>query len=502
MAATSSNSWLQRISISRAYLRLLLIVSVVLLTFSWLSFSTHAWAQRARDRITEQAAHATSYISSKTNPAFRNLPAVYRTVSSGHEPTGLCADRYGLNYITAFGASAAEHCGAASGASLTCFTHTAHDERTDSFCYGVPAALDGAAQSIDLNCTARDGSEPGSEHFRPLSQFPNYWYGTGPHQIFNAFVHLRNEAGEAPRPDGGASASAKFPPSTERTLLLVKREDTVFNLWHHLMQVMSLGLSLDVLQSTPDPKTGRPYLSAADLTNSQVVILDHHDAGPFWDHWSLFSPNHPPTRFKDLSTEHLAATKIVIPLVGGSNPLWEGDWVDLPCDQSTLLSAFARRLLDFYHIPPAPALKPGTTARTLTMIDRRGSRKLVNQDPVFWALQSTYPDVQMQLVDFAALSFAEQLRVVQASDVLVGVHGAGLTHEFFMKPGARLVEIQPPDLDHRGFKNMAHWLGLSYWRVHGVEYGKGDWHADDVKVEEEPLVEAVGKAIRGEGVVW
>lgn len=66
------------------------------------------------------------------------------------------------------------------------------------------------------------------------------------------------------------------------------------------------------------------------------------------------------------------------------------------------------------------------------------------------------PRVAIRLVDFATLSFADQIRVARATDVLVGVHGAGLTHMMFMPLGAAaVVEIQPAELDHIGFRKTS-----------------------------------------------
>ena len=50
------------------------------------------------------------------------------------------------------------------------------------------------------------------------------------------------------------------------------------------------------------------------------------------------------------------------------------------------------------------------------------------------------------------------------SDVLVGMHGAGLTHTMFMEEGrGALVEIQPDRLCHWGFRNVAKMTGHAYF---------------------------------------
>ena len=49
--------------------------------------------------------------------------------------------------------------------------------------------------------------------------------------------------------------------------------------------------------------------------------------------------------------------------------------------------------------------------------------------------------VRVQLVDFSELSFDDQMRVDLQTDVMVGPHGAGLTHSIFMRDRAALVSI-------------------------------------------------------------
>ncbi len=66
-------------------------------------------------------------------------------------------------------------------------------------------------------------------------------------------------------------------------------------------------------------------------------------------------------------------------------------------------------------------------------------------------------------VDFAALSYPHQLQTIRNTDVLVGVHGNGLTHTLFLKPGATVIELFPSGchlLDYRVFADLK---GLRYY---------------------------------------
>lgn len=66
------------------------------------------------------------------------------------------------------------------------------------------------------------------------------------------------------------------------------------------------------------------------------------------------------------------------------------------------------------------------------------------------------PNVDLTVVDFATISFQEQINIVGNTDVLLGVHGNGLSHILFLPPGASVIEIFPKNslqLDYRLFAN-------------------------------------------------
>jgi len=54
-----------------------------------------------------------------------------------------------------------------------------------------------------------------------------------------------------------------------------------------------------------------------------------------------------------------------------------------------------------------------------------------------------FPNVDVQRVDFAQSSFAEQMQLVAQSEVLVGMHGAGLAHLLWLPEHGGLLELRP-----------------------------------------------------------
>lgn len=64
-----------------------------------------------------------------------------------------------------------------------------------------------------------------------------------------------------------------------------------------------------------------------------------------------------------------------------------------------------------------------------------------------------------------------------------------------------MVEILPPGLNHKGFRNFAGILGHSYYSTHAsgfaVDIDKRDeWHNKDVLVEEDRFLELMDVAVK------
>ena len=413
------------------------------------------------------------------------LPPEYR--QTPHE-LDFCADRFGLPYLQSFSNRSADYCDGNSLSSLTCFWNQITDERTDAFCVGGPARLDMQEKRYKLDCPLRTLAEQERAQGIPmLQQMPGYWYETGPRVILDQFV--RTGAVEGMRSTSG-SPSQQFS-------ILIKREDNLNNLWHRLMEFSSLFWTLDILRMTRNPATNEPYFGSQDVENTQVVILDNIADDPFMDLWTLFAKK-PLVRLNSIDDSTQSLGNIIIPLPGSSNPLWSGDWELHSCDHSELMRVFVKRVLDFYEANDEPLAD--NRPLVLTFIDRKEKRLLVDKEEYIATLKANFPDVKIEVVNFAAFSFAEQLKIVGRTDILVGVHGAGLTHGMFLPRGSTLVEILPPGVTHKGFRNMAKLLGHNHFSSHATDrpdqVKSGDWKYDDVFLEEARFMELMNVAIK------
>lgn len=391
-----------------------------------------------------------------------------------------CQERFGVKFLENLRDSSVSYC-TPNSPSFSCFWSTTTEQRRDAMCHGRGATYDASTSKFRLGCRLRGLSPEEIEKGTP--QIPDdlsrYWYETGPGQVVDYAVSFdTNTRMEAPR----------------TTSILVKREGSG-NLWHGLMELISVSWTLDALQISVDTESQKPFLSPAAASSTQVIFLDQHEDGPFVDMWSLFAKM-PIRRLRELNNSE-PATDLIIPLSGGSNTLWQGDWVELDCRESALVKAFVSRVLHLYDVPTPPRRNKEVVAK---FIRRTNFRKLINETELIESVKKAVPHLHLEIVDFAAFSFAEQLRIVRETDLLIGVHGAGLTHTMFLPPGSAVVEILPGDFAHLGFRNLAQMLGHQYYRthakMHGDATGDSQWQFDAVEMEELQLIRLIDSAVR------
>ncbi|KAI3400509.1 hypothetical protein diail_2708 [Diaporthe ilicicola] len=445
------------------------------------------------------------------------IPPEYQAISETVRTDGnpeYCTNGFSPKYLDDFRNHSIQYCSTGSSR-LTCFHGTLVAEvGRDSFCIGQDAIFDSQRGNFAVDCQVRKPEKAESNRgIISLNAMGEHWYETGAPIVFDRFVDvgLGLIPGEHPGDDDiNASTHSNY-------TVLVKREGNQ-NFWHNLMEIWSMTLTLDILRmsrenSSPDDtvaQTGRPLLTIPALAhNTQVVIGDDDPEGPLYELWALLSGSAPirlseiraePDKYQSLTT---GLQNIIVPLPGASNPLWQNDWEDRDCTDSVNLKVFVERVKAHYRISPEKKSTWLKRKLELTFIERKGSRRLIDADQLLQALEKTYPNVSVKMVDFGALSIQEQLVLMQHTDILVGVHGAGLTHTMFMRSGqGAVVEIQPPDMGHKGFKNLAKMTGLDYFTAHGElvpadkKFKRDEWHFANVAIEESKFLELIDQAVK------
>lgn len=372
-----------------------------------------------------------------------------------------------------------------------CWSVTGHDNREDYFCRAQDAVLNHSSQTFHVNSPKPESGL--------TARWPSYLGASGMKSSTDILSFDPIEPDQPSMNDGTptrmwASNSATPPSypahcaisSNQRPyVMIVKREPNCGNFWHGLMEVFSALATLDTLRISHAQTPGQHSSSYSGYNETQIIVTDDHPDTMLWEIWSLLTTR-PILRTKDLQRPEIAQTfecphNIIFPLPGGSNPLWQSDWTDLPCMSSELVHVWRHRIMTAYGIdttldntPVVSGNQPRAPVLRVTIIARAGRRRIVNQGDLFDSLRQQFPRADVNLVDFEGMSIEEQIKYIYDTDILVGAHGAGLTHAMWLKPGRSLVEIQPDRMhgsdEHRGFRGLAKVRGLQYYkmRAHGI----------------------------------
>jgi hypothetical protein len=229
--------------------------------------------------------------------------------------------------------------------------------------------------------------------------------------------------------------------------------------WHAIWATLhAAGLLQQSSRSVDGARITRP------LTH-RIVLLDGHAEGTLDPILAtLFTPDI--MRIKDVAPGTCFSRALLVH-AGYTSPLY--DWPDTCGVQPTIrdFAAFVtdrHGLADQARSSPTPVLFVHRDAYVAHPRNPSGSagRLLSNPDEVERTLMQASKGAGHALHP-VNMSFTAQLAAVRASGVLVGMHGAALTHVLFMRSGAVLAEIQPPShafFTH--FEKFARWTGARY----------------------------------------
>jgi protein O-GlcNAc transferase len=317
------------------------------------------------------------------------------------------------------------------------------------------------------------------------------------------------------------------------SLLVVVREGLEYaNLYHTLTDFYNTFLAISAFNLPPN--------------QIQLLLSDNHKPGPFDSVWKkLFSSHFDVLRPSVLakSRAKLAWRDVVFVPAGYSSPLYVNLHSEDSChaqvDSFAKFSQFVQQQFGLNYesftrgskVPGSEqGIGPGfpiiqsfstynhsaeaenslSSERILHLVfvsrrpytkfvdHRKISRRIFNEDKLLSFIPALRPapgssqyNIRADLIDFALLSFEEQLRLLLSTDILIGAHGAALSHAVFLSSAAYLLELHPQLQDWRCFEHIAEWSGSGYeaWRNNDPAKERSDEAGSGMEVNQQQFEE-------------
>lgn len=126
------------------------------------------------------------------------------------------------------------------------------------------------------------------------------------------------------------------------------------------------------------------------------------------------------------------------------------------------------------------------------------SRKIKNEIELLESAKKLFKTHNVFGIQLDKMSMIKQLETIAGVDILIGMHGAGLTHTLFLPKHAGLIELYPTywSNSNRHFVSMAMWRKLHYLSWVNTDYSKelpNDYTVVDVKKVTNMISEMVKK---------
>jgi protein O-GlcNAc transferase len=283
----------------------------------------------------------------------------------------------------------------------------------------------------------------------------------------------------------------------EDTPTLIIQRDTFANMYHDTEDFVNAFLALAILE--------------LPLKNVQVFLTDLYPWGPFEAIWrQAFGFGNAALTAWEVKDKYggkrVCFKQAIVGVYGPASPFCIMA-TDTGCQSSPLMRAysdFVTRGMDLarytynVHKKPSPVVVINWMARRSSvkwpertfcdehyfkcnlfqhLKERSLSRVVTNDKECVQHLKKVAEDTKVDGkvlffidADYNLLPFEMQMRYNLMTDILIGPHGAGLTHQMFLPDRARVIELFVDGSSaNRHFHNMARWRGRSGDMYQGVD---------------------------------
>ncbi|RZC43143.1 EGF domain-specific O-linked N-acetylglucosamine transferase, partial [Asbolus verrucosus] len=235
----------------------------------------------------------------------------------------------------------------------------------------------------------------------------------------------------------------------EKPTFIMKIDATV-NMYHHFCDFFNLYASLHLNMTQFD----------AFSTDVHILVWESYTyRSAFQDAWEAFT-DHPIWDLKTFRGDTVCFKNVVFPLLPRMIfGLYYNTPIIYGCEGSGLFHAFSEHILHRLKIP----FHPRTNKKVrITLLSRDTKyRKILNENELIETLAENDEYEVQKVVYNREMGFKKQLEITRNSDVLIGIHGAGLTHLMFLPDWAAVFELYNCE-DSSCYLDLARLRGVKY----------------------------------------
>ncbi|XP_060518881.1 EGF domain-specific O-linked N-acetylglucosamine transferase [Cylas formicarius] len=229
----------------------------------------------------------------------------------------------------------------------------------------------------------------------------------------------------------------------------IMKLDASVNMYHHFCDFLNLYMSLHMNPRFDTFSTDVHILTWETFTYKSL----------FEETWKAFT-DHPIWDLKTFSGNVVCFKNAIFPLLPRmifglyyNTPLIYG------CQKSGLFHAFSRHIL---HRLKIPIHKRKSNRIRITFLSRDTKyRRILNEEHLLNSIKVNEEYEVQHVVYNRKIPFKKQLEITANSDLLVGIHGAGLTHLLFLPDWAVIFELYNCE-DSNCYFDLARLRGIKY----------------------------------------
>ena len=214
---------------------------------------------------------------------------------------------------------------------------------------------------------------------------------------------------------------------------IVMKLDATVSMYHHFCDFFNLYISLH-LNSTL-------YRDSFERNVNILVFENGPYKSTFSDIFKAFT-KHDILDLNSFGRKNVCFKNLLFPLLPRMPfGLFYNTPVITGCKNSALFKAFSEFIT--YRLGVTRRNKPDTNRLRVTFLSRRTKyRRALNENALIASLESTGKyDVTLAQFSHSGPAFVDQIQTIHETDILIGMHGSGLTHLLFLPDWACLFEL-------------------------------------------------------------